>query len=245
MTIKRKRTSSSGLVEVECDSTDTVDTNGYSDEISTVGAKSAKFSDDDIMKANSGLKLGILQVKINAGSIEPPDFTGSQTGNIDATGTFFVTDYLQEYTGIPFVIFTASAAGTNACGGGLTMTISNDGINYRESNGGVQTFRYIKFTGTGRVDPGRCLGTATVTSSGINFSNNNEVTIRIRSSVSQDSVDGSVIVSDFTINESGSKTFDNLLLVGEGNYFTLEIVSIDNIFTVSLSDITSIKEEST
>ena len=60
MTIKRKRISSTGLVEVEADNTDIVDTNGYTDPINTVGAKFTKFSDGNTMKANARLRLGIL-----------------------------------------------------------------------------------------------------------------------------------------------------------------------------------------
>ena len=72
MTIKRKRTNGSGLVEVEADSTDTVDTDGTIAERTTVGATSAKFSDASDMKANSGKSLGVLKARIVSGDKIPP-----------------------------------------------------------------------------------------------------------------------------------------------------------------------------
>ena len=75
MTIKRKRTNGSGLVEVEADSTDTVDTLGTIAEQTAVGAKSAKFSDASDMKANVGKALGVLKAVLNSGDEIKPRTT--------------------------------------------------------------------------------------------------------------------------------------------------------------------------
>ncbi len=71
MTIKRKNIRPSGLLEVEADNTDTVDTNGFSDVIQTVGAKTAKFSGGATMQANPGLRIGMTQLKINTSDADP------------------------------------------------------------------------------------------------------------------------------------------------------------------------------
>jgi len=72
MVIKRKRVDgSSALVEVEADPTDTVDTNGFSDIISTVSAITAKFSDTSTMTPNSGLRVGTLKTVIRTGEQVP------------------------------------------------------------------------------------------------------------------------------------------------------------------------------
>lgn len=69
MVLLAKGNRNTGGFDVISDITDTKDLNGFSDPISTVGAKSAKFSGGGVMKANSGLKIGILQLKINTGAI--------------------------------------------------------------------------------------------------------------------------------------------------------------------------------
>lgn len=68
MTIKRKNIRSNGLLEVEADNTDTVDTNGFSDPISIVSAITAKYSDTSIIQAPPGLRVGTTQIKIVAGA---------------------------------------------------------------------------------------------------------------------------------------------------------------------------------
>lgn len=75
MTIKRKNIRPSGLLEVEADNTDTVDTNGFSDPISVVSAITAKFSDTSTIQAPSGLRVGMTQIKIVAGA----EFLPAQT----------------------------------------------------------------------------------------------------------------------------------------------------------------------
>lgn len=75
MTIKRQRVNAGAFDKVEADPTDSVDTLGFSDEIQSIGAKTAKFSGGGIMKANNGLKIGLTQVKINTSGIAPPLIT--------------------------------------------------------------------------------------------------------------------------------------------------------------------------
>jgi len=74
----------------------------------------------------------------------------------------------------------------------------------------------------------------------------NNVTVKVRSSVTLDTADGTVLITDQLMTENSQLTFDtDLLLTGNptGDFVTVEIVSqTGNVIPVTLSDITSIKE---
>lgn len=74
MTIKRQRVNAGSFVEVEADSTDSVDTNGFSSLI-TSGAITAQYSDTSTIQAPLGLRVGMTQIKIVAGAEFIPPIT--------------------------------------------------------------------------------------------------------------------------------------------------------------------------
>lgn len=74
MTIKRQRVNAGSFVEVEADSTDTVDTNGFS-SIITTGSITAQYSDTSTIQAPLGLRVGMTQIKIVAGTEFIPAIT--------------------------------------------------------------------------------------------------------------------------------------------------------------------------
>jgi len=71
------------------------------------------------------------------------------------------------------------------------------------------------------------------------------VTTNIRSSITQDANDGTIILANQILSPSSSIVFDSdVLLIGSSQFVTLEIVSFsDAAIPVSLSSITSVKEE--
>ena len=71
MTISAKLSDLGGLEFVVSDATDSDDVNGFSDAIQIVGAKTAKFSGGGTMQANSGLIIGLSQLKINTAGATP------------------------------------------------------------------------------------------------------------------------------------------------------------------------------
>jgi len=66
----------------------------------------------------------------------------------------------------------------------------------------------------------------------------------VRSSITQDGTDGTVIIPDQVMNTNEQLVFNTeLLLTGTGEFITLEIVSFTGLpITVFLSEITSVKE---
>lgn len=103
-----------GGFDVISDTTDTKDENGFSDIISIVSAKTAKFSDTSTMKANAGLKMGLLNFKINTGpasivngrtrtiipvtTVTDPDNAiddsdGTKTGTVAVIGPYLTVDF--------------------------------------------------------------------------------------------------------------------------------------------------------
>ena len=254
MTIKRKRTNSSGLVEVECDSTDTVDTNGTSDGLSAVGGKTAKFSDNTTMKANSGLKLGILQVLIAAAAIVVRSFSlVSGVSSSQTAGSFGIWDTGSIATSNIHISATNFYGGSSISVVTGRVAISDDNVTYTEigtftrgklvtatSTFNNQTFRYVKITNGGSLNfPWLRInsGTETVASS--------QASVRLRSSTTQDGANGTVLKDSLTISPSTNTTLNTeLFLTGAGEYFTLEIVSFTGVgFSISLNSITSIREE--
>jgi len=269
MTIKRQRVNAGALVEVEADNTDTVDTNGFSDPIQVVGAKTAKFSGGATMQANSGLRIGLTQVKINGGAeivrtrnIESNVGWTNPNDAIDnnintraigqAVGNVLIIDFESIDTqNLNTVLGNTFVGGSDECV--IRVEISNDNISYSlignfvqfqntktTRDHGSQTWRYVRLTfvsQTGSSTPGifRVFENAPSSS----------VTVRIRSSTTIDTADGTVIVTDTVINPSSVTTLDtDLLLTGNNEFVTLEIVSTSGIpITITLSEITSIKEE--
>ncbi len=273
MTIKRKNIRPSGLLEVEADSTDTVDTNGFSDPIQSVGAKTAKFSGGATMQANPGLRIGMTQLKINTAAEVP---IGARPENVESNTTWTTNPVGQPYTGasgtvvgsIVVVDFesidtqgltTSSNGSFGGAGNGITLLYeySSDNISYINlgsvtnqdgdaptiTNWGIFTWRYIRITHTATFGAG---GNTATTSMVENITQPpvNNVTVKVRSSVTLDTADGTVLIPDQLMTENSQLIFDtNLLLTGNTQYVTVEIVSqIGNAIPVTLSEITSIKE---
>lgn len=65
MTISSKLVDINGLEFAVSKDTDTIDVGGFSDVLSVVGAKTAKFSGGSTMQSNVGLRIGTTQLKIN------------------------------------------------------------------------------------------------------------------------------------------------------------------------------------
>lgn len=299
MTIKRKNIRPSGLLEVEADNTDTIDTNGFSDSIQSVGAKTAKFSGGATMQANPGLRIGMTQLKIvTIGATPglrvelPADFvsfpsTGATVDNSNSTFTLSadigaageaVVDYgsiaVRDIQLVSRIIYTQAEFGTS---GALTFVyqISDDNITYTDPvtssptfqtvntvqggdmmGGGIidsgivtyndanpQSFRYVRITvtRTGAADTARSWSIYQITES---QTVTPQVTVKVRSSDTIDTADGTVLITDQVMDENETLTFDtDLLLTGTGKFVTLEIVSLSGFdIQTTLSEITSIKE---
>jgi len=248
MTISAKLSDVGGLEFVVSDPTDTDDVGGFSDTINTVGAaKTAKFSGAAIMQANLGKKIGISQLKINNAGFVPRSSVVIQGGFVTnfGTGVAVTVDFGSLRMGI--------INGTTNNGNGTTtveLQISTDNIIWvtvdtqtttinttgRSYNGGLQNFRYARFEITVLDD--RCTP-VNIFEDGIS-----DVTINVRSSATQDTVDGTVILANKVILDTTTQTFNTeLLLTGAGQFVTLEIVSFSGIdVDVNLSEITSVKE---
>lgn len=246
MTIKRKRVSSAGLVEVEADSTDTVDTNGTSDTISTIGSQTAKFSNSNVMQANTGLLLGILQLTVNSGSVEARtgtiivgaygsvstspvtvDFGDIQTANASATVRHATSGTMTSVFELSTDNIIWTQVDTNVTSNDTTFTYSGNGETYR--------YARVRFTAGNNFLIVTIIDETALSST---------ATYNIRSSASQNTNDGTILFTD-TIIAGSSKTLDiELFLTGVGEFFTLQVVSYTTgNFDLSLSDITSIREE--
>jgi len=265
MTIKRKNIRPGGLLEAEADPTDIVNTNGFSDIINTIGAKTAKFSGGGIMQANAGLRIGLTQLKISSGpgavprsrNLESNSVWGNPNNAFDGNPA---SDAATGSIGSPLIIdFTSIATeilkfahGTTSANSLLNIKISDDNVIYtdlgnfnttftgstgQEVDLGIQTWRYVAIE--------RISGTASsrlfevfevlITDSAI---------VRVRSSITQDTTDGTVLITDQLINSNETLTFNtDLLLIGDSQFVTLEIVSFSAInIDVKLLEITSITE---
>jgi len=277
MTIKRKRVNAGALVEVEADSTDSVDTNGFSDPINLVSSKTAKFSGGSIMKANSGLKIGLTQLKIKTSAVQQPSriiVTGSDTnttnsGNIvDASINSFATTPEANNTQIADVEFGSLITnktlevryGLGTASGSSSVTyetfVSNDGISYNSLgtqliniSGGATgilfsftntTWKFVRVFGLSFTGNPVEFRTHDVR---VSEGGTQNVTVRVRSSVTQDTADGTIIISDQVMNPSTTLTFDeDLLLTDNGEFVTLELVSTTSLLDVNLEEVTTIKE---
>jgi len=296
MTISSKLSDIGGLEFVVSDSTDTDDVNGFSDAIQAVGAETAKFSGGATMQANSGLIIGLSQLKINTSDALPgvrtevgADFvTFPANGNtVDNNETTFsssgssggeavidygsvatrdiklvtrmqyiqpefgssgamtfvyqISDdnisYSNPVTSSPTFQSLAVTPGGDMMGGG---TINSGIVTYNDANS--QSFRYIKLTltlsGTASA-PTWFIYQATEQDIGVN-----QVTVRIRSSATLDTADGSVLINNQVMDENETLTFNTqLLLTGPSEFVTLEIVSLTSFnIPTTLSEITSVKE---
>lgn len=296
MTISAKLSDVVGLEFVVSDPTDIDDVGGFSDAIQTVGAETAKFSGGADMQANSGLVIGVSQLKINTSDAVPGvrtevggDFiTFPANGNtVDNNETTFsssgsaggeavidygsvatrdiklvtrmqyiqpefgssgamtfvyqISDdnisYSNPVTSSPTFQSLAVTPGGDMMGGG---TINSGIVTYNDANS--QSFRYIKLTltlsGTASA-PTWFIYQATEQDIGVN-----QVTVRIRSSATLDTADGTILINDQVMGENEVLTFDtSLLLTGPSEFITLEIVSLTSFdLPVTLSEITSIQE---
>ena len=269
MTIKRKNIRPGGFLEVEADTTDTIDINGFSDPIQTIGAKTAKFSGGATMQANPGLRIGMTQLKINTGtaifiprskSIEEElnavnplnmiDNNDLTFGELDSIDDFVTVDFGSVTTATLQLILKKSDANSMT----LRTDISDDNINFTTAdtrvaplsktsiNLGVRTWRYVKIIvinqDASTLEIFRIFETVDSASVG--------ATVKVHSSITVDTADGTILIPDQVMNENESLTFDtDLLLTGNptGDFVTVEIVSLlSTDVPVTLSEITSIKE---
>lgn len=249
MTIKRKNIRPNGLLEVEADNTDTVDTNGFSDALSVVGAETAKFSGGATMQANPGLRIGMTQLKVNSGT--PTARIGvviaGSFGTKSSNGDSVTVDFGDIQTANLF----ATGAHNCNCSQTSTLEFSTDDITYFlassintgtaqvvNHNGGTQTYRFARLTAvqvnanTIRLD--------TITETAL-VSN---TTYNIRSSATLDTADGDILIGPILLLQNSTDVFDtDLLLTGNGEFVTLEVVSYtEGDVPITLSEITSIKE---
>lgn len=271
LVIKRKNIRPSGLLEVEADNTDTVDLGGFSDPIQTVGAKTAKFSGGSTMQANSGLRIGMTQLKINTGSAvsllrnksieDELDATNTQnmidnslgtSGRLNNPSSFVIVDFTSVATAILKLRQSGSSILFNY---NMTVEISDDNISYTnianltiigtttlDSDLGTRTWRYVRLTYVSNTGGGFVNVSEIFEDIGITDS----VTVKVRSSSTLDTANGTILITDQVMGENESLTFDtDLLLTGNptGDFVTVEIVSLTSAdIPVTLSEITSIKE---
>ena len=277
MTISSKLVDINGLEFAVSEDTDTVDVGGFSDAIQTVGAETAKFSGGSTMQANSGLRIGMTQLKINTAAeipLQPRDvfieslsgnwtgFVGQETAGSSSTSPGPSNSVVFDFESIDTQTLQSTTNGVfGGAGNGITLLyeISDDDISYVSlgsvtntdgaaptvTNYGSRTWRYVRVTHTATSGvPGNTATTGLleiVTQPPVN-----NVTVKVRSSVTVDTADGTVLISDQLMTENSQLVFDtDLILTGEptGEFVTVEIVSqTGNQIPVTLSEITSIKE---
>jgi len=249
LTIKRKNIRPSGLLEVESDNTDTVDTNGFSDALSVVGAETAKFSGGATMQANSGLRIGIIQIKVNSDVVTPR--IGVVIAGSFGTKTIDGDSVTVDFGDIAQANLFATAFHNCNCSQSSRLEFSTDDITYFSvsfintstsqavnHNGGTQTYRYARLTAVtvnvNSINLQAIFETALASST----------TYNIRSSATLDTADGTILVGPIVIGESSQDVFDtDLLLTGNTQFVTLEVVSYtEGDVPITLSEITSIKE---
>ena len=272
MTISAKLSDVGGLEFVVSDPTDTDDVNGFTDIQNSVGGESAKFSGGSAMKANSGLKIGVSQVKfetsltdLSARSILSSSGV-TNPGNVidddDSTGTNFsdtndeiIVDFVSSITAV------LKSVGNRGVAGGHNIEISTStdditynvltSVNYSESkqtvNHGTDTFRYVKFRSTGTTS------NANVFSIYAEDTGGDDVTVQLLSTSSLDATSGTTLIGSTVIaatsRDTGSSasvtTFNSVLyLTDAAHYVTLRVVSYGGQFTVpvKLKEITTVKE---
>lgn len=263
MTISAKLSDVGGLEFVVSDPTDTDDVGGFSDTITT-GAKTAKFSDTSVMQANVGKIIGVSQLKINSGaggvvrsrSLESNVGWGNPNDAFDGNDTTFAAiagggALIIDFTSIATTILKI-AHGTTSGNSTINVQISDDDISYTDlgnffttstsSTGetvdlGTQTWRYVKVE--------RVSGTASTKVFEVFEELSSEsVTVRVRSSATIDTADGTVLITDQVMTPNQTLTFNTaLLLTGAGQFVTLEYVSfVSFAIPINLSQITSVKE---
>jgi len=294
MTITSKLVDVGGIFVAVADETDTIDVNGFSESIQVVGAKTAQFSNLDIMRANTGKRIGIRTLKINSFDAIPAarvevvgdfiDFSPVDGTTVDNNETTSSNSTDQGATGVAVIdygtvdtrdiklVTRMTAIGAEFGTGNITFfyEISSDGTNftvpvtspsqfqilniptgnvprdtgiitYNDPN--PQTVRFVRLTvaSSGGTPAARIWYIYQVTIQEIGV---NQVTVRVRSSVTLDGTDGTPILPDQVMNTNESLTFNtDLLLTGDEQFVTLEIISFTNFdVEVSLSEITSIKE---
>lgn len=269
MTIKRQRVNNSSLVEVEADNTDEVDTNGFSDSINTVAAKTAKFSGGSTMQPNAGLRIGLTQVKVNSGAVTIPLGTTIPTTNVTNPGnvvdgsavsfsgpdviaagvTAVTVDYgtlITAHTRIRFNTTTVNNALTlveystdNVIWIFATSTATNTTTIQDVTSIPEFTYRYLRIRVTS--NPSSIASQYYLLIPVVGATSN--VNINIRSSTSLDTANGTIL-DNVILSPSSSATFDTeLLFIPSPEFFTVEIVSFGGIpIPVTMSQITSIKE---
>jgi len=288
-----KAVGDSGFVEVETEDADTIDTNGFSDPISVVSSKTAKFSGGGIMQANGGKKISLLQLSIDTGAAtirtrsvianaNPPGLSiignsanaidgnlSTQTDNIDynnpvppvAKGSeqpWITIDFTSiAVSDITAKIFSSIFSGASVeyklqistVGGDSpanwttvdTLLLFAGSPNDQFLSASNQTYRFARVTANVSIaGNGALVGAFEIFELGPGT-----VTTNIRSSITQDANDGTIILANQILAQSSSIVFDSdVLLIGSGQFVTLEIVSFsDAEMPVSLSSITSVKEE--
>jgi len=270
MTIKRQRVNAGALVEVEADSTDSVDTNGFSDSISTVGAaETAKFSGGSTMQPNPGLRIGITQVKVNAGAAIVPLGITIPTTNVTNPGN--VVDGNPTSSSGPDVLAAGVTAVTVDVGSLITAhirirfnaTTALNALNTIEfsTDNVIWNFAFNRATNSTTIQDVTSAGEITFRFMRVRVTSNpssiafqyfllipvvgvsTDVNINIRSSASINTADGTIL-DNVILSESQSITLDTeLFLVEPSEFFTVEIVSFGGLtIPVTLSEITSIKE---
>lgn len=267
LTIKRQNITPSGLLEVEADNTDSVDTNGFSDVLNSVGVETAKFSGGATMQANSGLRIGMTQVKIVTGApviplgviipttvvtnpnnlVDGNDGTSTGPDNLVVSAINATVDYGAIITAKIKIRWQFNEVGTKTA----IVEFSTDNVIWntaftssvlggapRETISGNEfTYRYLRIrSGTALVSV-QFYTLVPVAGASI------DADVNIRSSTTIDTANGTILDS-VTVSQSTTTTLDTeLLLTGNNQFVTLEIVSFSGLpFNVNLSEITSIKE---
>lgn len=266
MTISAKLSDIGGLEFVVSDPTDTDDVGGFSDAISS-GAKTAKFSDTSIMQANTGLKIGMSQLKINSGDPNPVrtrtvndgsswtnpnnsiDGNFSSSSNIASPGFPLIIDFTSVDTQTLKIQMGSGSGGSQQCS--VEISVESTPINFTfvsnisTASGstlfdlGTQTWRFVRVI---RLTAGG--NPTTIMFEIFEELGPDTVTVRVRSSATQDTADGTVLITDQVLNPNQTLTFNtSLLLTGVGQFVTLEYVGFTGFaIAVNLSEITSVKE---
>jgi len=279
LTISSKLVDFAGLEFAVSEDIDTIDAEGFSDAIQTVSAKTAKFSGGATMQANSGLRIGMTQLKINTGAeipinirtIDipvPADTTNANDAIDNNTGTFSTTtetgasipkecltvDFQSVDTQTLIIRMRCSQLANTAT---IRVEKSDDNVIYSlvadqiiDANPvnydfGSHSFKFIRVTYQSEGGP-TASNTIELFEVGVDHSAppTNNVTVRVRSSATIDTANGTVLITDQVMTQNSTLTFVvDLLLTGNGQFVTLEIVSqLGNVIPVNLQEITSIKE---
>lgn len=256
MTIKRKNVLVGGGVEAEADTTDSVDTGGYSDSVSTEGgAITAKFSNNSSMKANSGLRLGTTQIKVNStgggfvsGSVISPNlltnpqnledvdedsFTGPDIFNPSGAIILTTVDYGEIQTSQIRIKWLVATNATTT----LTVQYSEDNSTWTSAFTSVST---LGNTIIDQTDPTyktfRYLRVSFTRSTSTSYpfqfyvlgavgSDGFLITFNIRSSITANAADGTILATTGVPANGETTLDDDVYLVVNGGYLTLELVS--------------------